>query len=233
MLGFSAIMALYAGAMVSVMPVNEIELTDNRLVLGQVVDLSALPAEIQSKFNDRVIAAFPIGQSPSSISSEIIKIWARRAVPLLKFEPAQGRSISVKLARAQKQKPMLNDGGKSACLAAATPIPSGTIISRHDTIDVTCRNSRAAGQIIFDRKAGFVRAANDISAGDYLGKIHLPNSKVLDGSAELVFFTQDGPVIVQRRVRALQVVQSGEQVFVATPEGTVFSTNYQAGDDKP
>ncbi len=66
-------------------------------------------------------------------------------------------------------------------------------------------------------------AAEAIAAGTYLGRVApLRRASVVKG-AELVLRSSAGPVVIERRVTAMQPGRAGGRIFVRDADGQVFA----------
>lgn len=216
-----------ASATVGLVPAAEVALTDRRIRLGDVVDLSRLAPAERRRLAPRVIASVPAGRSRVVLTREALRGLVRRSVPGLALRTeADGTSLTFKVAEALEGRP------PSACAELARPVAAGAAVSRDDLVPAPCRASAASAQLRFDRADRIVRASGQLAAGDYLGRISVGSAPAVDKGDKLSLVASSGPVRVSREVVALQPGRAGGRLFVRDSEGNVTSAPLAPGAGK-
>ena len=209
-----------AGASVTVglTPAAEVVLPSRQVRLGDVADLSGLPPAARERLSARVIAAVPAGRGEITLSRAAVGALVRRSVPGLALRPdADSSPLTLRVAAG---------GGERAagrCAELARPLVAGAPLSDDDLVPADCRAGTAAPPLRFDRAGAVVRAAEDLAAGTYLGRISAAPAVAVDKGARLTLIATEGPVRVSRDVVALQPGRPGGRLFVRDSEGNVTS----------
>ncbi|HYD37215.1 MAG TPA: flagella basal body P-ring formation protein FlgA [Allosphingosinicella sp.] len=208
-----------AGASVTVglIPAAEVALTDRRIRLADVADLSGLAPAARSRLAQRVLAVVPAGRDGITLSREALAALVRRSVPGLVVRTGADRAPLVFRLAARTE-----DGRRAGCAELARPLAAGASLSEADLIEVDCREAAASG-LRFDRGDRVARAGRDLEAGAYLGRISAPPAVAVDKGAKLTLVATEGPVRVSREVVALQAGRPGGRLFVRDAEGNVTS----------
>lgn len=223
-----------AGVPVTLSTIDEINIKGRELRLADIVDLSKLPISDRVALGPKVVATLASDRNSTKVSSAVLESWARRQFPAMRFQPAPSRTFTITYSTGE------NSTGENAlrqqisiagCSELASPSDQGDILLRINTQSTDCDPKRERAALFFDRKDQVVRAAENLSTGAYLGRVILPEDRVTDRGTPMVFVTFDGPVRVERNVRALQAAKSGKKFFVAAGDGSVFATHYQPAVD--
>lgn len=208
-----------AGATVTVglTPAAEVALTDRRIRLGDVADLSALAPSERSRLAPRVVAVIPAGRTGITLSREALGALVRRSVPGLAVRAgADSAPLSFRVTAGADERP------RAACAELARPLAAGAALADGDLAPVDCREGAPSG-LRFDRLDRVARAERDLAAGTYLGRVSPAPAVAVDKGAKLTLVATAGPVRVSREVVALQAGRPGGRLFVRDAEGNVTS----------
>lgn len=201
---------------------DEILLTPREVRLGDLVRAPG-GAALDADLAGRVVAVVPRGQQSLTLPRAALAGLLRRAAPGLRLAgPDRPGAILLRLAPA----PGARDG--RGCLALVAAVPRGAPIAAGEAETVACDPARRAAPLAFDARAGLVRAAGDLPAGAYLGRLALgPRPAVVRG-ARLTLVAAVGPVRIEREVIALQDGRSDRRLFVRDGDGQVFAARLAA-----
>jgi hypothetical protein len=130
---------MFGAGLVSLVPAVELELSDRRLRLGDVVRGGGLDAA----FAGRVIATLPPGQDSVTLERSAIAGLVRRAVPGLEVEAASEGTLTLRAPPAER--------AEALCLALAVPVAAGRVIVAGDAAPADCRAGGGEGGIVYDR----------------------------------------------------------------------------------
>lgn len=219
------------GGLVKLLPIDEIQIPARDLTMNDIIDLSMLPASERAALGPQVVVTLASDRNIAEVNSAVLESWARRKVPGLRFEPAPARPVKITYGIQQANFSRSDKKPASRCSELVSPAVHGDILVQTNTLPVPCDDRLQLAPVYFDRKDGVVRAVQNLSAGTYLGQVALPDVKVIDRGREMVFVAYDGPVRVERNVRALQAAKAGERFFVTTGDGSVIATRYLPAEE--
>jgi hypothetical protein len=112
------------------------------------------------------------------------------------------------------------------CYALAVPAAAGEYIDGSDVNAVACRDEAAAAPLAYDRSVRALRADAAMAPGDYLGPLVIDDGNVARPGEKLVLVFREGPVTIEREVRPLAAMRSGEAGVVRAEDGAVFTATY-------
>lgn len=206
------IMAISASALL--VSAHIVDINDRNLYLHDIIETGAHP--------NKIISELPTNKK-GIVLTEVERLQLlRKAYPNIRFRLRHQGDVlyQVAISKINSKKKFDN------CYTANNYIPAGTQI-RMDWLDkVACKQDKNIVSIGFDRQARVAIATQDIFSGSYLGRLYLPNKQTIRQGDKLIFITENGPVIIQREVTALQGVQSGQKIFVKTKDGTILSSKF-------
>lgn len=209
-----AILSVIGGPAATLVSAQEIRVAGPNVHLGDVAVISGVAPSVRSQLADRVVARIPAGRATVALTRPALSQLIRRAAPSLSVRAdSTDEQIIVRTAA----QPSLR-----TCRVAIRPLRSGEAIRSQDTAASACAYQMPAAAIIFDRRAGLPRAAQDITTGTYLGAV-LPAGDGVDRGAQLTLAARVGPVTIERTVIALQASTPGRRLFVRTGDGAVAS----------
>lgn len=186
--------------------------------LGDVADLSGLPAGLRDKAGALTIARFRPGQTEMSIRPERLAEKARALMPALASRlPADvARPIKVRRAAAT------TNAEAAGCLIAGRDMAAGEALVRDEFSAGPC-DDPLPGALRYDPGQRVARLSRTLKAGD---SIAAPPASVFAGvraGQPLVLAMTVGPVTVERQVTAVRSSAPGQPVFVRGDTGPVFS----------
>jgi hypothetical protein len=211
---------LFGASVLGLVPAGEIELTDRSVRIGDVVRRGDLDAALA----ERTIATLPPGRDSVTIERSALAGLLRRAVPGFRVESADEGTVALRAAAAER--------ADRRCLELINPVAAGAIIDAEDVVAIECRDGEGAVGIAYDRIAAAPRAAADLAAGHYLGRVVLGPAGGADAGAALTLASTIGPVRIERRVVALQPARQGGRLFVRTEDGEVLVAAIAAERDE-
>jgi flagella basal body P-ring formation protein FlgA len=211
-------------AAVGLTPASEVALPDRRIRLGDVADLSGLPAAERRRLESRVIAAVPANRSRIVLTRQALAGLVRRSVPGLALRAGPDEApLTFRVAATAA------DRLAGSCAQLARPVEAGAAVSGEDLEPAPCGAGTAAADLRFDRLNRIVRAGGPLAAGTYLGRISATPAPSVDKGDKLSLVATAGPVRVTRDVVAMQPGRAGGRVFVRDSEGNVTSAPLVAG----
>lgn len=201
----------------------------------RVRDLARLDDIDRARFGSLVAATIPAGRNQLDLDNRQRATLLRRRVPGHDLPLRTDGIVRFKMAAA-------------AHMAARTASPRECFALRHDigTRDyldasnlqpVPCRDLRRSAALRFDRRVNAAALSAPLPAGAYLGRISAQKQRVVAAGSQLRLVITDGPVTVERKVRAMQPARMGRTIFVRGEErnAPVFSSRLAVpvGDDIP
>lgn len=115
-----------------------------------------------------------------------------------------------------------NGHHEAPCATARQTIPAGQIVGAHDLEAAPCAGVRVRGALHYDRVHRVVRAARDLPAGAFLGRLLVTDAAGLEKNTMLVLKMTAGPVKIARQVRAAQPSQGAAYIFIESEDGQFF-----------
>lgn len=219
------LVALLASAAVPVheqpSPEVEIEVRDGLLRLGDLSSFAAIPPAGPSEAST-VLARLPRGATRARLSRQALAGLVRRALPATRF--ALAADVAGVTLISEGTLPARSDEG---CLTLALPVVAGTALAERHVATSAC-GLPPSGALRFDRRDGLVRAAKDLPVGMPLGHIAVASDDLVERGTEMTLSARAGPVVVARRVTALQAAHPGQRLFVAGADGTIVSAPLSA-----
>lgn len=191
-----------------------IEIYDEKLRLGDIAILES--------YKNKIISELPENRK------NIVLTEAERFQLLRKAYPGQQFRLKHKgdVLYQVKAHKIKNKTSPKNCYVTNTYIANGKQIRIEWVDKVECRQDTDVAAIGFDRQARVAVAKQSIFAGEYLGQLYLTEKQTIKQGDKLIFVSEDGPVIIQREVTALQGVQNGQNIFVKTKDGTILSSKF-------
>jgi hypothetical protein len=205
------------GALCALTDAHTVELRTDQLRVGDVVSLDCLAPEQRPIVGEHALATL---ERERHITRAALAALARRRVPaLVNIDLGGDRDEIVRLSVIPHDPlPLTGD-----CYVARTALATGAAISADD-VEITPCATQPTTRVRYDRAHGVLRAADDIAAGDALGRMIAPSPSVLSAGQSLTLRTEIGPVIIERPVETVQATR-GEAVFVRDGDGHVFAAS--------
>jgi len=198
------------------------EVRDAQVLLGDVADLSALPATVSAPARHIIVARLPDGVGTISVANTRIAARARAAMPLLaKWFPATSGAVAIR--RLPDPSPRQSESGSPACARVIHAMSAGAVLAAGNTEVAPCRPARISAAFRYDASDGSVRARRAIGPDDLFSWV--PPSMLSDvrPGDRLTLSVSVGPVRVDRVVQALQPGHAGAALFVQSQDGAVFA----------
>ena len=203
-------------------PVRDLTVIGPGVALGQVVDVSGLPASIRGRASALTVAAFRRGQDRLNFRSRRLAARAEALMPALRpwLETLADGQITVRRAPSVSA-----SATPPACARMARPVAAGSILTNADLTTAPCGNAVDAATVAvrYDRRTQVLRAVRGLQIDE---TIAAPPPALLADIApgqHLVLHAKVGPVAIQREVEAIQAGRPGQAIFVKTADGAVFS----------
>jgi hypothetical protein len=185
--------------------------------LGDVANLSALPAGLRDRAEALPIARFRSGQTQMSIRPDRLAEKARALMPVLAWRlPMDAQPILVRRSMAAAAPRPSN------CLAAQRAMTAGDTPRHDDFADAPCGANRQPA-FRYDSGQQAVRLIRDLKVGE---PVAAPPASAFAGvraGQPLVLAIKVGPVTVERQVVAVRPSAAGRPVFVRGDDSLVFS----------
>ena len=176
---------------------------------------------------DAIVMTLPERAASAEVSEAKRRELLRAAFPGGRFALRQNGPVRV----VRKSGPRTARAG-GPCYASGAAIAQDDAISQGDLLSVACRGGPSGRYLRYDAAAGAFFARRAIAAGAYLGPVKLATGAGAKKGAELVYRTAEGPVVVERKVVALQPARPGRRVFVRTDDGRVLVSTLERGEDR-
>lgn len=114
------------------------------------------------------------------------------------------------------------------CVQTIRAVKAFHLLNADDLKATGCSGPRAGALLLYDRVHQVVRAADDLPAGAYLGKVHLSPAPAIDRGAPMIMEIVAGPVRISRRVIAVQPALGARFLFVEGEDGAIFRASSSA-----
>lgn len=182
----------------------------------RLTDITAIPNGYKD-LGDHIVARIPAAAGSLELTQQDVERILRRQAPGLDLIPLhEGTMRFATVARPQPA------SGK--CNELQSALSSGDFLDQSHLRAVPCSQDQGVpASLTWDSSARGLRALEDLPAGTYLGELHLAARTIIPAQTAMTLQSRSGPVLVQRRVRTIQPVRAGEDVFVITPDGSVLS----------
>lgn len=147
---------------------------------------------------------------------------ARAMMPALSgWSPSQRETtIDVELREAPTS--LHQPTAPERCLKVTHDTLAGQIPSRADFTASDCANMAGDQPFRYEPNAGAVRTLRDLHAGEILAAAPLSMLAAIRPGQALYVASHVGPVIVERRVEAVQAAAAGHGLFVRSTDGAIF-----------
>ncbi|HEX9933319.1 MAG TPA: hypothetical protein VGB08_10805 [Allosphingosinicella sp.] len=202
-----------------------VELSGSELRVRDLAAVEGFAGLARGPAGPRIVAALPDGRAAIVTSRAALAALVRRSVPGIAIEVGDGdRPVTIR-RRHEASAPA------GRCAALAAPVEAGGAIAGEDLVEVPCEAGAAAAAVRFDRSTGNVRAAGDLDAGAYLGRLVVADGAAVEAGAALTLVSTVGPVTVARPVVAMQTGRRGARLFVRDEDGQVFAVRFDRGGE--
>jgi hypothetical protein len=188
--------------------------------LGDVADLSALPAGLRGPAQSLTIAWFRPGQTEMIVRPERLAEKARSLMPALASRLPAGVTDPIRVRRSSEAPSSVP---ARTCLTARRDMSAGETPRRDDFETAPCGRDPVPPALRYDPALASARLTRDLRAGD---SIATPPAFALAGvqaGQSMVLTIRVGPVTVERQVVAVRASGPGRPVFVQGDDRQVFS----------
>ena len=213
---------------VTVTPARLVDNTDIRLgarkiVLSDVVDISSVPEKIRTDAADITIMAFSGNRDRVDIAADQLARLVRLRLPAVQPGFAEGRVYVFHLPR-NTLKASTGVQRNRTCLRLTKSVKMDAVIQKPDVKKGDCPLANGSSRRVYlDRSKNLVRAAENLSPGDFLDAVRLPGASFIDSGQRLTLSYREGPVTVERQVYSLQTAEAGNRIFVRTDNDDVIA----------
>ena len=192
--------------------------------LGQVADLSALPADLRGRAERLPVARFAPGQDVVVTTPRRIAAVARRQIPALAAFLTEVSDTPVVVRRPAVSPTLAPETPPPACARMRVSAVTGQALTKAD-LDATACGDDPAKAWRYDQAAATIRATRDLRAGEV---VRAPPPSLLSSiraGQPIRLSATFGAVTVEREVQAAQSARTGGTLFVRGADGVVFATS--------
>lgn len=189
-----------------------IEIADRSIRVYDVVENGGI-------YSNEILSTLPRNSKSVTLSLEDRLLILRKKFPTHNFSLRHRENVAFSVTPKVVLKTPKYD-----CFKAKSQIIAGTVIILDLVQNTDCQADKTVSSIKFDREARITVAYETLDAGAYLGRLYLHDKETIQKGSNLTFITEDGPVIIQRKVTALQSSQIGKKIFVKTNDGKIISS---------
>lgn len=188
--------------------------------LGQVADLSALPAPLRTRAEVLEVARLSAGGT-TVIDTARLAARARAQLPALApwMRETNVRSTVIHASAA----PSPRRASKPPCVRLEQSVSAGEFLLDTDVTASDCATDMADKAIWLDRAAGAVRASRDLAAGEVILAPPAASLAQVRPGQTVRLTTVVGPVALEREVEVSRPARGGAPIFVQGSDGVVFT----------
>ena len=211
----------------------DVQTPRRQIELGDVVDISRLPQDLQSSAASLTLAVMPSGEIQTSFAASRLVERARALLPALGpwLSTAGAATVVVRLKTVAPlfQKPTIVPNSTS-CVRLVAPIAAGSIANTGDFAPTSCGGAESPAAWEYDVSAHAARATRNLEAGQIVASA--PRFAIPDVRPGEKLYAQArvGPVVVEREVEAVQSAALGHRLFVRAADNQVFSVTLARAD---
>ncbi|MFA7595099.1 MAG: hypothetical protein WCY92_01990 [Novosphingobium sp.] len=188
-----------------------------------VADLALLDDGQRTRLGPLAIAVIPAGRSHLELDSATRAKLLRRRVPGQALRLRYGGKVRFEVSEASQA-----GHGARQCLTLRHDLDAGAYLQPETVAPALCRADADPLPLLFDRRVNAPRLSAPLAAGTYLGPLTVRGGPVIAPGTELRHVARQGPVIIERRVNALQPSRMGQAVFVRAQDGAIFASRLAA-----
>ncbi|MEO8113195.1 MAG: hypothetical protein ABI655_02360 [Phenylobacterium sp.] len=205
---------------------REVEITGRSVQLGDVADVSRLPAGLRGRAAALPVTEFRPGQERLVLGSRRLAERARALMPALSpwLPAAIDSPIVVRLAADRRAQAAPARSG--ACVRVTHAVAAGATPTKADFVPSSCEASLPPGVFRYDPRARTLRATRDLEAGETLTAVPEFALAAVHPGQRLYVQAQVGPVFVEREVQAVQSARPGQHLFVRAEDGGLFTAAF-------
>lgn len=112
------------------------------------------------------------------------------------------------------------------CMRATRALAAGAVPTTRDFVPISCGDAKPIAAVRYDPGLRAVRLFHALQPGDVVAAIPASLMAGVAPGETLYVQVHVGPVVVQRKVEALQPAHPGQKIFVRAADGTVMSVRY-------
>lgn len=202
--------------------------------LGDIADVSALPADIRARAAVLVLAHVPPHQRQLRISAARLAERARARLPLLAgyLGSDDGRVVTVRFNGPEASAPP-RAAVSADCMRVVKPIAPGAAPIAGELEQANCGPAAIKRAFGYDPINHVARAVRSLSVGEVVAAPPASSIAAVRAGDSYTLTARSGPVAVQRRVVAVQPARAGEEMFVAGDDGQVFAAPQPNSPEAP
>ena len=185
-----------------------VELSSRDITAGDI-------AEVEGRAST-VVARVPQGRESIEIDPQTARRLVANRLPGVQFRLRRNEPVTFVVAAQDRGMPR-------TCFRAANDLPAGSVLRRSSVETTGCDEAELAAGLSFDRRLGVPIAHRFVARGEYLGSVAPAPDDLVRGGDTLTLRIDDGPVRIEREVRALQAGGHAERIFARTADGDVIA----------
>lgn len=198
---------------------RDVEIAAGQITLGDVADLSALPAPLREKAGRLIVARFPAGRDNATFSAARLSERGRALMPALAPWLPATEDATITVRRAAGKPVVLT----THCLRVSSPVDAGVYSTAETFIPAPCGETPARAAFQYDRKTGLVRTTRALAVDEVVSTPPAGTLATVRPGQPLYLTATIGAVTIQRDVVAVRAAGEGEPVLVRAKDGSVFS----------
>jgi hypothetical protein len=211
---------LIAGAACALTNAQSVDLPGAEVRVSDVVSLECVTPSHRRGIGELAIAS---ANRDSEVTRLALAALVRRRVPALGVNLGGDPAATIRL-RAPHRAPV----GAFECYSARRAISAGEAISADDVERAPCSaDVSVRAPVRYEAMHGLMRAAEDIAAGQLLGRMMGPPHPITETGRQMTLTIAIGPVTIERSVETVQPSRGGA-IFVRNEDGHVFSAPMNA-----
>lgn len=212
-----------------VAPRFEVTVARADVLLGDVMDVSRLPAVLRTGAAALPIARFGPGQHRITFTSSRLSERARALMPALSpwLEDSPAMLIFVeRTSRDPASSERVAGPRAPRCMKLGRALGVGDTPTAHDLSPVPCGETAGVAAFRYDATARSLRARRELRSGEILAAVPAPSIPGVAPGQRVWLRSSIGPVRIEREVVALQPAGPGQSLFVQSAGGEVFSVSF-------
>ncbi|KSB91857.1 hypothetical protein AS593_07480 [Caulobacter vibrioides] len=214
-------MALGQGPVATTTYRAEAEVASELVRLGEVMDLSGLPAAVRERATAVPVARAPGPGGRSTFDAATLNSRARAGMPAIApwLPAADGKVVVTRRAVSDA---VIDKAAARRCLRVAGPLRAGDYPTAADLAPASCE-TKPRTAFVHDPASGLLRAARDLASGDHVPETPSVALATIRPGDRLRLTAQIGVVRLEREVEAVRPAGADHAVFVKGLTGPVFS----------
>lgn len=195
---------------------------NDRILLADIADLSALPEPMRSRAARLELTKFNGAALPARIATGPLISRARSRLPLLAhWLPATFPStIALEASRPNESSGQARFRG---CVQAVKTVMAGTFPAASAFVDAPCPPRSVSAAFVYDAERRSAKVRRSIAEGEVVRRSAAMKDNSIQPGETMLLVSEAGPVRIERRVEALQAARKRQKLFVRTQDGDVLS----------